>query len=164
MHAVRRAVDTRGCVSLYELLLFVHVLAAAAWFGAALLSLLLVELAARAGDTAGVFKLGEYEDRVATLLFIPSAVLVLVAGIALVLDGPWSFGDGWVVAGLLLLGVIFVLGIALIVPAGKKLKALGTSGAPDADVQRQIGTLRTLSWIDVGLLAAAIFVMTTKPF
>ena len=57
-------------MSLYELLLFIHVLAAAAWFGAALLSLVLVELAARAGDRGYVLKLGEYEERVANLLFI----------------------------------------------------------------------------------------------
>jgi len=41
-------------MSRYELILFVHVLAAAAWFGAALLALALVELAARAGDTSAV--------------------------------------------------------------------------------------------------------------
>ena len=46
-------------MSLYELLLFAHVIAAAAWFGAALLSLVLVELAVRGGDTPGVLKLGE---------------------------------------------------------------------------------------------------------
>ncbi len=80
-------------MSLYELLLFVHVLAAAAWYGAALLSLVLTELAARAGDRAGVLKLGEYEDRVARLLFIPAALVTLASGIALVFEGPWSWGD-----------------------------------------------------------------------
>ncbi len=146
------------------MLLFVHVLAAAAWFGAALLSLYQLELAGRAGDTATVFKLGEYEDRLASVLYIPAALLVLVAGIALVIDGPWSFRDGWVATGLGLLIAVFVLGIALIVPAGKKLKELSADGAPDAEVRAHIGRLRLLSRIDVALLAAAIFVMTTKPF
>lgn len=152
-------------MSLYELLLFVHVLAAAAWFGAALLSLVLTELAARAGDRPGVLKLGEYEDRVATLLFIPASLIVLVGGIALVFDGPWSFtDDGWVIAGLALFAAIFVLGVALIVPAGKKLKSLAASGAPEEELDAQIRTLRTLSVIDVGLLIVAIFFMTVKPF
>ena len=152
-------------MSLYELLLFIHVLAAAAWFGAALLSLVLVELAARAGDRAYVLKLGEYEERVANLLFIPAALIVLVGGIALVSDGPWSWsGDGWVIAGLVIFAAVFVLGVALIVPGGKKLKSLAASGAPEADLDAQIGKLRTLSIVDVALLTVAIFSMTVKPF
>ncbi len=152
-------------MSFYDLLLFIHVLAAAAWFGAALLLLLLVELSARAGDRVGVLRLSEYEDRLATLLFIPAAVIVLAGGLALVFDGPWSFtGDGWVIAGLVVFAAIFVLGIAVIVPAGKKLKKLAASRAPDTELDAQIGKLRTLSWIDVGLLTVAIFLMTVKPF
>ena len=152
-------------MSLYELLLFVHVLAAAAWYGAALLLLLIVELAARAGDRAGVLKLGEYEDRLASLLFIPAGLIVLASGIALVFDGPWSWGgDGWVIAGLVTFAIIFVLGIAVIVPAGKKLKNLAASRASEADLDAQIRKLRTLSIVDVALLTVAIFFMTTKPF
>ena len=152
-------------MSLYEFLLFIHVLAAAAWYGAALLSLVLVEISARAGDRAGVLKLGEYEDRVATLLFIPAALVTLASGIALVIDGPWSWGDdGWVIAGLVLFAALFVFGIALIVPAGKKLKSLAASGAPESALDAQIRTLRTLSIVDVALLTVAIFFMTVKPF
>jgi len=125
----------------------------------------LTELAARAGDRAGVLKLGEYEDRVATLLFIPAALVTLASGIALVFDGPWSWGnDGWVIAGLVLFAALFVFGIALIVPAGKKLKSLAASGAAEAALDAQIRTLRTLSIFDVALLTVAIFFMTVKPF
>ncbi|HVM16035.1 MAG TPA: DUF2269 family protein [Gaiellaceae bacterium] len=152
-------------MSRYELLLFVHVLAAAAWFGAALLALVLVELAARADDTGTVLKLGEYEDRLAAVLFIPAALLVLLAGFALVFDGPWSFAeDGWVGAGLAVLVATFVLGLGLIVPAGNKMKRLAAERAPAEDLRRQIRRYRLLSWIDVGLLAVAIFLMTAKPF
>jgi len=152
-------------VTLYELLLFVHVLAAAAWFGAAFLLLLLVELGIRSGDTATILRMGEYEDRFAKVLFIPSALVVLVVGIALTFDGPWSFGrDGWVIAGLAIFAAVFILGVALIVPAGNRLKELAASGAPDGEIRAQIGRIRTLSWVDIGLLTAAFFFMTAKPF
>jgi uncharacterized membrane protein len=154
-----------GALSLYDGLLFVHVLAAAAWFGAALLSLVLVELAARAREIAWVVRLGEFDEKVAKLLFIPSSLVVLATGFALVFDGPWSFtGDGWVIVGIALLVAIFVLGVALIVPAGQKLTALAASGAPETELDGHLRKLRTLSSIDVALLAAAIFFMTTKPF
>lgn len=151
-------------MSRFELLLFVHVLAAAAWFGAALLALVLLELSTHAKDTPWLVRLGEYDEKLAPLLFIPAAIATLLTGVALVFDGPWSFtGDGWVLAGLVLFAAIFALGVGLIVPAGKKLAALAQADAPAAELQKQIGKLRTLSWIDVGLLAAAIFFMTTKP-
>jgi uncharacterized membrane protein len=152
-------------VSLYEGLLFVHVLAAAAWFGAALLSVVLMELATRAQESAWIMRFGEFDETLAKVLFIPSAVLVLGSGFALVFEGPWSItGDGWVLAGLLLLVAIFAVGLGTIVPAGKKLAALGASGASSSELSDQLRRLRLLSWLDVGLLAAAIFVMTTKPF
>jgi len=152
-------------MSLYEGLLFVHVLAAAAWFGAALLSLALVELAARGGDSSLVVAFGEYDDDLAKFLFIPAALVTLVAGIALVFEGPWDWTrDGWTLAGLVLLVGIFALGLGVIVPAGNKLKQLGAAGAAEPELRAQIDRYRRLSWIDVGLLALAIFLMTTKPF
>jgi hypothetical protein len=33
-------------------------------------------------------------------LFIPSGVLTLVFGVRLVFEGPWSFGDLWILVGL----------------------------------------------------------------
>ncbi len=156
---------SRLSMSRYEFLVFIHVLAAAAWFGAALLAIVLLEVATRASDTPWVVQLGGYDEKLAKFLFIPSAIITLLAGLALVFDGPWSFReDGWVIVGLVLFFGIFVLGLGLIVPAGKKLAALAQGDASAADVQEQIGKLRMLSWIDVGLLAAAIFFMTTKPF
>lgn len=152
-------------MTLYEFLLFVHVLAAAAWFGAAVLILMLVSLMSRARDREGVLRLGHYEDLLANLLFIPSSLVALGAGFWLVVDGPWSFGrDGWVGAGLGVWVAIFILGVGVIVPAGKKLKRLGESGAPEAELDAQISLVRRLSWIDVTLLSVAIFFMTVKPF
>ncbi len=152
-------------MTLYELLLFVHVLAVAAWFGAALLSLVLLELASRAGEHEWLARFGEFDDALAKLLFIPAAVVTLLAGVALVFDGPWSFtGDGWVLGGLLLFAGIFVLGIGVIVPTGKKLTTLARSGAAAADLEPVVARLRLLSVLDVALLAVAIFLMTTKPF
>ncbi|HXG77448.1 MAG TPA: DUF2269 family protein [Gaiellaceae bacterium] len=152
-------------MALYELLLFVHVLAAATWFGAAVLSLALIEVAARAGERDFVVRLGHFDDALAKGLFIPAALLTLAAGIWLVFEGPWRFGDdGWVVAGLVLLVSVFVLGVGLIVPAGKRIAELGATSGQEAELAAAVDRLRVLSWIDVGLLVLAIFVMTVKPF
>jgi uncharacterized membrane protein len=171
----------RGCppMSRYELFLFLHVLAAAAWFGAALLSMALLELAARAGELSWLVRFGEFDDSLAKFLFIPASLVTLVAGLVLVFDGPWSFrDDGWVTGGLILLVATFVLGIALIVPTGQKLTEAAKSAlAPPAELDAPavdpndageltalVLRLRLLSWIDVSLLAIVIFLMTVKPF
>lgn len=36
----------------------------------------------------------------ANTIFIPSSLLVFVFGIWLTIEGPWSFGDLWIVLGL----------------------------------------------------------------
>ena len=166
-------------MSTYEVFLFLHVLAAAAWFGAALLSMALLELASRAGELSWLVRFGEFDDSLAKVLFIPASLVTLVAGFVLVFDGPWSFADdGWVTGGLILLVGIFALGIGLIVPTGQKLTEAAKSAlAPPAefeapavdlhdtsDLAALIRRLRLLSWTDVSLLAIAIFLMTVKPF
>lgn len=149
----------------YELLLFVHVLAAAAWVGAVFFVVLVFELAVRSADRDWLLKLTEYDDRLAPILYIPAVLLVLTAGIGLVLDGPWGFGDGWVLAGLGLLVSVFVLGVGFIVPAGRRVKAaVEEGGFESAEFQARLQAFRVLSWLDLGLLIVAMFVMTTKPF
>ena len=166
-------------MSRYEFSLFLHVVAAAAWFGAALLSMALLELASRAGELSWLVRFGEFDDSLAKALFIPAALVTLVAGLVLVFDGPWSFGDdGWVTGGLILLVAIFALGIGLIVPTGQRLTEAAKSAlAPPAELEAPavdlndrtevtdlIRRLRLLSWVDVSLLAIVFFLMTVKPF
>ena len=166
-------------MSWYELFLFLHVIAAAAWFGAALLSIVLLELASRAGELSWLVQFGEFDDSLAKVLFIPAGLVTLVAGFVLVFDGPWSFSDdGWVTGGLILFVAVFALGIGLIVPTGQRLAEAAKSAlAPPAELEAPavdlddksdlaalIRRLRLLSWVDVSLLAIAIFLMTVKPF
>jgi len=152
-------------MTLYELLLFVHVLAAAAWVGAVLFVALVTELALRSNDRSTLVKLVDYDERLAPLLYIPAVLLTLAAGIGLVFDGPWSFGDGWILAGIVLLVATFIVGVGFIVPASKKLAAaVQGAGVESEDARVRLQVLRALTWIDLGLLVAAVFVMTTKPF
>ncbi len=152
-------------MSLYELLLFVHVLGAAAWVGGAFGVLVVLELAQRSGDRAYVIRLLHYDDRLGPLYYIPAALLVLAAGVGLVLEGPWGFGDGWVVAGIGLLAAAFALGVAFFLPAGKRLGAAVESHGPESDeAAAEVARIRVVAWVDLAVLVAAVFVMTTKPF
>ena len=152
-------------MTLYELLLFVHVLAAAAWVGAVVFFALVLELAVRADERTLLLRLVAYDDRLAPIFYIPAVALVLAAGVGLVFDGPWTFGDGWVVAGIVLLFAALALGIAFFLPTAKRLHAaVGAGGVESAAAAAELRRYRTLTWVDAALLVAAVFVMTVKPF
>ena len=152
-------------MTLYEALLFVHVLAAAVWVGAVIFFAFVLELALRSNDRSLLLRLIAYDDRLAPILYIPAVILVLAAGTGLVLDGPWSFRDGWVIAGLALLLSALALGLAFFLPTAKRLRAaVDRAGVESSDATHQLRTYRTLTWIDAGILIAAVFVMTAKPF
>jgi uncharacterized membrane protein len=152
-------------MSRQELYLVLHILGAAAWFGAALLSLALVELAARASDYRGVVWLGRYDDALAKWLFIPASLVTLTAGLLLVLDGPWAFSDhGFTLVGLAVFISSFVLGVRAILPAASLLHAADEAGAPDSELAPLVRRYRDLSRIDVGLLTVAVVLMAWKPF
>ena len=152
-------------MTLYELLLFLHVLAAATWVGAVVFFVFVLELALRANDRSLLLRLIEYDDRLAPILYIPAVAIVLGAGIGLVLDGPWSFGDGWVLAGLALLLGALALGIVFFMPTAKRLRAAVDAGGLESnEASKQLATYRTLALVDAAILVAAVFVMTAKPF
>ncbi len=152
-------------MTLYELLLFVHVLAAAAWVGGVVFFGFVLEVALRLDDRSLLLRLIAYDDRLAPIYYIPAIVLLLAAGVGLVLDGPWSFGDGWVIAGIALLLGAFALGILFFLPTAKRLRAaVDTAGVESPEVRERLASYRVLTWIDAAILVAAVFVMTVKPF
>jgi uncharacterized membrane protein len=154
-----------GAMTLYDLLLFVHVLAAAAWVGAVIFFALVLELALRSDDRSLLLRLIAYDDRLAPIFYIPAVVVVLAAGIGLVIEGPWSFSDGWVLAGLALLLSALALGLVFFLPTARRLRAaVDASGVESDAASVQLRTYRTLTWIDAAILVAAVFVMTAKPF
>jgi uncharacterized membrane protein len=153
-------------LTLYELLLFVHVLAVIAWVGGALYVLLVTEVALRARDQEHVVRLLHYDDKLAPLLYIPAGLIVLGGGIGLVLEGNWHMiDDRWILAGLIALVLAFAVGFAFFLPAGKRLnEAVSQFGAGSPEARRPLDRIRLVAWADLVLLLFAVFVMTTKPF
>ncbi len=128
---------------LYGVLLFLHVTGAVLWVGGAAMHVALAALSRRTGSPDERVRLLELGDRLGPLLYIPSALVVLGAGIGLVLDGPWSFGDGWVVAGLGIYAAALALGFAFFLPQGAKLKAaVERHGRASAEVQEVVSRTR----------------------
>lgn len=153
-------------MSLYELLLVGHIAAAILWLGAAFALVVLGLLADRANDEEAMKSTLDQNNRLSTVYFIPSSLLVVLFGLALVAESEaWSFGQLWIVLGLVGYALTFVTGIAVIKPRGEKIgKMIGRAGGrmtPEAMLEGR--RLLTLARIDQVVLFLVVVDMVAKP-
>ena len=151
-------------MSLYEILLFVHVLAAMIWVGGATMFHVMVERAAAADDPLRIKGLMGDAEHLAKTYFIPSTITVLVIGIWLVLEGSWGFDEPFVLGGIAGIVITTVVGAGVLGPTSMRIAARITEvGGLDQDIRDRIAKLRNVSRADLLLLAIIVFLMTTKP-
>ena len=151
-------------MSRYELLVFLHVTSVIVWLGAGFLIALLVFGAASAGDRAR--EAGYHRDVgwLAPRLFIPSSLATLVLGILLVIDGPWTFGDLWIVIGLTGWLVSFLLGFFYFKPEGERIGALAERHGPGhPEIPSRVHRLNVVDRIQLTILFLVVAAMVIKP-
>ena len=103
-------------MSYYEVLAFLHIAFAIVWLGSGFLLQVLGFKADASRDVVRIQGLLDDADWAANRLFIPSSLVVLVLGILATIEGPWTFGDLWIVLGLVGYGMTFLTGVAFISP------------------------------------------------
>jgi uncharacterized membrane protein len=151
-------------MSRYELYLFIHIAAAVVWVGGGLMTFILGARASRAGDE---MKMKGLVDDMAVLskkFFVPSSLIVVIAGVLMIVDGPWSFDQLWIVLGLVGYAATFATGLAVFEPTTRRISAAverdgGFSAAAVAETRR----LLILGRLDVLVLFLVIADMTFKP-
>ena len=151
-------------MSLYELVLAVHVVAVLAAYGAPLVYPLLIPYLRRHHRAAlpGVHAAQYWLN---TRVAPPASVTIVAAGSYMGFDqGLWS--EAWLITGLALFAIISLVGLVVIVPSTRRLAELaqdggvGPGGAYDGEYRRYMTTEVTLGV----LVVAAVFTMAAKPF
>jgi uncharacterized membrane protein len=151
-------------VSLYDTLLFAHILAAAVWVGGGIVLLVLGTRLARVSDHAGLKSVFDQSSWLSQRIFTPVALLVLLLGILLVLEGPWSFGDLWVVLGLVGFALTFLTGLFVLMPQANRVDAsLRAHGGMNDEAAEGIRRLFTLMRVDYTVIAMVVADMALKP-
>jgi uncharacterized membrane protein len=151
-------------VSYYEVLLFLHIGAAAVWLGASVLFFLLFQRSKTAQDPVLAERLGAHTEWLAKRLFIPVSIAVLIFGILLTIEGRWGFDQLWILIGIAGMAATFALGVAVIEPTTKKMHAtIEANGPRHPDVARYRRRLDALGVLDLALLFSIVWDMVFKP-
>jgi uncharacterized membrane protein len=98
-------------------------------------------------------------------VFAPVGLIVLLAGIAMVVNLHWGWGTSWIVAGLVGYAMTFLTGLLVLGPQAKRIAQLiETRGADDAETQAAIRRILLIARVDEGVLLLVVAIMVLKPF
>ena len=149
----------------FQLLLFVHILAVVIWIGGALVGMLIGMQLRKSGDAAAFSKFCTAFATIAGPMFGGSAVLVGITGIWMVaMDGAPDFSDRWVSIGLTGWLVSLVMGATVVGMSWTKLgRVLAEPGATLEGAAALTKRAVTLTWIDLAIRVAVVYVMVWRP-
>jgi hypothetical protein len=92
----------------YEFLLFVHVTAAVIWLGGAFTFQMYGAVVRRGGDPDEIARFAGRAGMLGERMFVPASLVVILAGIGMMIDGNWDWGQLWVVFALVTFAASFV--------------------------------------------------------
>src|SRR6476646_1108755 len=98
-------------------------------------------------------------------VFAPAGLVVLLMGIAMMLNTNWGWGNFWIVAGLVGYAATFLTGIGVLSPLAKRITAsVAENGPTHPETIALTKRILLIVRIDVALLLLVIADMVTKPF
>jgi uncharacterized membrane protein len=151
-------------MSYYEILLFLHIVGATIWLGSAFMLQALLYRGRTTDDTVLVERISSNTQWLAQRIFIPTSLAVLVLGILLTIEGPWSFDQLWIMIALTAFAGTFLFGVGVIEPEGKRLHAaLAAHGPEHPETRRHYERMDAYMKLDLVLLFVVVFDMALKP-
>ena len=149
--------------SLYEWLLFLHVIAVMVWVGGVIVLASLAVFVLRDGDPAGIGGFVGMLRVVGPIVLAPAPAIALGVGIWMVVDSDaWAFDQEWIYIALALLTAAFVYGAAFQSRAAIAAARASASG-DGAEAARQLRRWSLGSGLILLLLVIATWDMVFKP-
>lgn len=151
-------------MSLFELLLAIHILAIATWFGSGIaITVIGRRLLAAGPEPFSSFALGA--GWWAGRAHPAAGVLLLVTGFGMIADADISLGEPWIVIALGGLVVAMGLGGAVIGQASERLDKgiVDAGGTMTAELRPLADRLLLASQVETAILVLAIVDMVVKP-
>jgi uncharacterized membrane protein len=115
-------------------------------------------------DHAAIRKIFDELVALTNTLFIPSSLLVIAFGIWLTIEGPWSFGDLWIVLGLVGFGLTFLTGVLWTGPQSKRARELmERDGGLSPEAEFVARRMTTFARLDMAVLFLVVLDMVVEP-
>ncbi len=148
-------------MSYREILLIFHIVGAGTWLGANIVQAVVPPIAARQGEVA-LAAWYRISTNLATRLYIPAALLILLTGVLMVLDSEaYGFGTLFVTIGFGMIVVGALLGQFVFGPGGEAAAAAVESG-DGTRVKNAVARLTRFGLIDTLLLLFTITAMVLR--
>jgi len=146
-----------------------HVLFAVIWIGGGFLISALAFIAELEHDLEGRSILARQAASVSNRVFMPSSIIVLVFGIAMMLNDTgkvlWDWGNFWVTFGLLGFAATFCIGMFVLGPAAKRMEGIVASGGANSpEAHAEMNRIFLVARADAAILMLVVVDMVAKPF
>jgi uncharacterized membrane protein len=141
-----------------------HLVAAAVWVGGAFMIQALAFRITRTDDAKRQADFAKDTEIVGMRVFIPATWTVLLAGIAMMINFDWSWGQNWIVFGLIAFALSFVVGAGYLGPEGGRIaETIEREGPASPAAQARIRRILLISRCELVVLMTVIVNMTVKP-
>jgi uncharacterized membrane protein len=147
----------------YELLKYIHILAAMVWVGGAFTLQIYGIYTARSGDPTAIARFGRDVAVVGGRVFPVASIVLLIAGVIMVLQ-RWSFGQTWIMVALILWVVSLLVGVLYIGPRSGKVGELFAAEGPTSVAGRTLmNQVFLVARLELVSFAVIVFLMVFKP-
>jgi uncharacterized membrane protein len=148
---------------MYQLLLYVHVVCAVIWVGGAVYAQILAVRVSRSRDAAELPRLARHIEFIGSRIFVPAALLLFLAGIAMTLQA-WSFGRAWIALAVVLWILSALAGAVYLGPRAKRVAELFDTEGPASSAGRDLlDRMFLVSRLELVSFAVIIALMVFKP-
>jgi uncharacterized membrane protein len=151
-------------VTWYTFFKSVHVLAAVVWVGGAVMIQAFSLRIVRTNDARRMADFAKDSEVIGMRLFMPATWLLLLAAIGMMVNLDLSWGQNWIVLGLIAFALSFVLGAGFLGPEGGRIaKVVERDGPESPDAQRRIRRILLFSRCELVVLITVVVNMVVKP-
>jgi uncharacterized membrane protein len=141
-----------------------HVVAAAIWVGGAFIMQAYALRITRSNDARRTADFAKDTEVVSMRVFIPATWVLLLAAIGMMINLDWSWGQNWVVLGLISWILSFIVGAGFLGPeSGRIAKIIESEGPESPAAQARIRRILLISRLELVILLTVVVNMVVKP-
>jgi uncharacterized membrane protein len=149
--------------SIYEILKLLHISGAIVWIGAIITLEYLFTQAESARDAQGIRRLISFNAWLTKRLYVPASLSTIIFGV-LATWQAWQFTSFWVLLGLVLYVIMFLMGVTYFSPQAERIMKMYEEGGDDSPVARAaVRKYMLLERLDMVVMYVALVDMVFKP-